>query len=182
MKKTCIVLIGGPCSGKSSIGKYVASATGATYISSGDIARRMAEENKDVNDNLNNGKLAPEESMRNAIYMEIYKQILDETKSVIILDGFPRFGDQADWLHNKFNKCLDFHYILIQCPYHILKKRAKSRCRSDDGSIEERLSYYYYTTLDNLKHLLSHQIDTDHRSIQECSESLIRYMKEVIQC
>ena len=49
-KDLCIVLIGAPCSGESTIGKEVANRINARYISSGNIARKMAEMNNDIND------------------------------------------------------------------------------------------------------------------------------------
>ena len=66
-RKTCIVLVGGPCSGKSSAGKLTAKKLDIEYISSGDIAREMAKHNNDIRDNLNNGNLAPEDQMRKSI-------------------------------------------------------------------------------------------------------------------
>ena len=66
-KKVCVVLVGGPCSGKSSAGKIAAEILDAVYISSGDIARNMAQDSAIIKNDLMLGKLAPENNMRNAI-------------------------------------------------------------------------------------------------------------------
>lgn len=179
-KTTCIVLVGGPCSGKSSAGKLAAKHLGAYYISSGDIARRMAEANTDAQNNLNNGKLAPEDEMRKAIRHEIRKGIRVSMGNIIILDGFPRFNEQAEWLIDNFRDVLDIHYVLIHAPSWVLRDRAKNRSRADDGSFDKRYSYYRTVTYKQLYCRADTIIHTDNMDVEGCATVLEDYVKEVI--
>lgn len=182
-KDLCIVLVGPPCSGKSAVGKEVASKIRATYISSGDIAREMAKNDESVHNNLLAGKMAPEESMRNMIadiiYHELDKYQYLPFKSTFILDGFPRFGDQAKWLQNNFGEELDIKYVLFHAPLSTIIERSAKRNRGDDKSLHERLKYYFGITYKELCEYIDTIIDANENTVSECSELLIRYIKEV---
>lgn len=179
--KKLIVLVGGPCSGKSSAGKIAAEHLIAKYISSGDIARDMAKNNDNVRSDLNSGKLAPESQMRDAISKHLWNHFFNRDANLIILDGFPRFGDQAEWLSNEFYM-VDIHYVLIHAPSWVLRDRAKNRNREDDGSFERRLDYYRNVTYKELYRRLDTIIDTDTMSIEKCATELENYIKEVMEC
>lgn len=132
-----------PCSGKSTIAKACAKSLGYTYISSGDIARDIAAQNKSMVQSLNNGNMANEELMRTRIY---YKFMLLHDKS-IILDGFPRFIDQDHWLHNLYiTNDVQFKYIYVPISRNEAISRATKRDRPDDHSIESRIQYYINNT------------------------------------
>lgn len=178
-KKTLIVLVGGPCSGKSSAGKIAAEHLIAKYISSGDIAREMAKDNDNVRDNLNAGKLAPESRMRDAISKKLWEYFYRRDANLIILDGFPRFNEQAEWLHNEFYG-IDIRYVLIHAPSYVLRNRAKNRNRSDDNSFENRYNYYRQITYKDLYCRTDIVIDTTDTTIEECATLLEDYIKEVI--
>lgn len=79
-------LVGRPGSGKSTVGKIVASETGVVYVSSGDIAREIASGSNEFMASLKNGAMAPEEVMREKIAERI-DACIDMGKDVI-LDGF----------------------------------------------------------------------------------------------
>jgi adenylate kinase family enzyme len=130
-----IVLIGQSNSGKSVLGKAVAEKLGIRYISSGDIARSM----NDVQDSLNSGELAPEERMRH----EVLHKIMSCNISYI-LDGFPRFYDQYEWLNQTIAH--DLVYVYIDVPDEDIISRAKSRNRCDDGSIEKKMKFFKKNT------------------------------------
>ena len=88
------VLLGETNSGKSTIGKAVVQKLGDdwVYVSSGDIARRITPQ-----EDLDAGKFAPEQDMR----AEILHMINGEYRGKhIILDGFPRFSEQYEFLHS----------------------------------------------------------------------------------
>lgn len=128
----CIVLIGPPCSGKSTVGRFLADKLGYRYVSSGDIARNMG---KAVNAMLRAGRMAPEDEMREEI-----KKILD-THDDVILDGFPRFEDQYNWMMGKFMH-RSFSFVLIDAPVSIIFDRVSKRGREDDVSMTGRFEYY----------------------------------------
>lgn len=177
--KTLIVLVGGPCSGKSSAGKIAAHNLCAKYVSSGDIARAMARHDNDVRNDLDNGKLAPESQMRDAISKHLWEHFYRRDANLIILDGFPRFNEQAEWLHNEFYG-IDIRYILIHAPSYVLRDRAKNRNRSDDSSFNKRYNYYRQVTYKDLYCRTDIVIDTTNTTIEECATLLENYIKEVI--
>lgn len=135
----CVVLVGPPCSGKSTIGRGLEKMSGYKYISSGDIARKMAKEDGSM-DSLNAGKMAPEGKMRN----EVIKVFNGDD---IILDGFPRFVEQYDWLMMNLPCNYELMFIVIDVPTLDLFNRAISRNRSDDIAIMARLEYYMTNTV-----------------------------------
>lgn len=180
-KKTCIVLIGGPCSGKSSAGKLVAKKLDIRYISSGDIAREMAKRDSAVGNNLNNGNLAPEEQMRKSIWSELYHCFSEMYEDVMILDGFPRFGEQAEWLRTNLPTNIDIKYVLFHVPMSTIIERSMRRNRADDKSLEARIKYYYGTTCVELRDYIDITIDADENNVDECAMLLANYIiKEVL--
>ena len=179
-KKACIVLIGGPCSGKSSIGKLTADKLHIQYISSGDIARRMAKCDNTVMNIINSGGLAPEDEMRKSVYNSICHCLKEN--DIIILDGFPRFIEQAIWLDDNIGDMADIYYVLIHAPSWILRDRAKERDRSDDCSFEKRLIYYRNVTYKELYDHVDIIIDTSEAPINVCSDLLTEFVKEVMKC
>lgn len=137
-----VILLGKSNCGKSTLGKVVARKTNMRYISSGDIARSMQ------NTSINNGDLAPESEMRNAV--------LDKIKSIdesFILDGFPRFYEQYEWL-NQVVGC-DLIYILVNTPDEQIISRANNRGRSDDKSIGTKLKFYKNNTRPMIENIIS---------------------------
>lgn len=146
--KNCVVLIGAPCSGKSTIGKKLAKLFGYTYVSSGDIARSIANSREEI-DNLNAGCMADEDSMRMAIL-----QVLSSTDDVV-LDGFPRFLDQFKWFMTMVVSRCDSSilFIEIQSHYTLCALRACNRGRSDDKSIEARVKWYEENTVPMIQYI-----------------------------
>lgn len=137
--KNCIILVGPPCSGKSTIGKELSRLFNYTYISSGDIARRLAEKDG-TQDSLNAGNMADEESMRSEMLnvLNIYDNI--------ILDGFPRFQDQLSWLLSQMPHS-SYAFIHIDTSMTEIVRRANTRGRSDDIALKKRIEYYVDNTL-----------------------------------
>lgn len=134
-----IVLMGMPGCGKSTIGKVLAQKVGAIYVSSGDIARRMAETDEETKESLEHGLMAPEYMMRDEIYRTLY-DITYRGKS-FILDGFPRNIDQYLWLRKRFD---DIGYVVIDADKNECMDRLFHRGRPDDkvSIIDERMDYY----------------------------------------
>lgn len=178
--KTCIILIGPPCSGKSVVGKITALRTNAEYVSSGDIARQMAKYDAQISRDLSDGKMAPEDKMRKYIETSLWHHFYENDKDIVILDGFPRFGDQAVWLLDKIGtKNINIYYVLFNTPLSAIIERSIHRNRDDDKSLEQRLRYYYNVTYNELCAYINIMIDTTENSVNECSVLLENFIKEV---
>lgn len=145
----CIALIGPPCSGKSAIGRRLEDEIGYKYISSGDIARKMASTDSNIGNHLNAGGMAPEDRMREEVI-----KVFDN--SDIILDGFPRFADQYRWLVENVPSTYKLTFVMIDAPIIELVNRASKRGRPDDIAFGDRLNYYMEYT-----QCLSYIIDED---------------------
>ena len=183
-KKLCMVLVGAPCSGKSTIGKATAEEFGesAVYISSGDIARSIASRNATVQKNLADGMLAPESQMRGTLNERIWNEVILRDKQILILDGFPRFGEQAEWLENLLKGRFNIKYVLIDTPADVLRNRARNRSRDDDRtSFEKRLVYYNETTLPELISRITYRIYCGYSSNDTYVQILTRMCKEVLR-
>ena len=180
-KKTCIVLVGPPCSGKSTTGKLTASKMNIEYISSGDIAREMAKHDVVINADLSAGYMAPEDKMRKSISDKLWYNLFTKGKDVVILDGFPRFGDQANWLQNEvaLNNINIYYVIFNITSLSTIIDRSVHRGRNDDKNLETRLDYYFRVTFPELGNRINYFIDADENTVEECSELLTKYIKEV---
>lgn len=134
-----IAIIGPPGSGKSTVGKQMAMQLGMIYVSSGDIARRLAETDEFTNNSLMVGGMASEDKMRSEIHSILYD--ISYRKQSFILDGFPRNTEQYLWLRKRFP---DITYIMIDSPAKDCSNRMLDRCREDDCDfiIQSRIKYY----------------------------------------
>ncbi len=137
-----MILFFGPAgSGKSVQGQMLAARHGWRWISAGQILR-------DTNDieilkTISEGNLIDQAKM-SAIIGETLKKAKDIEH--VILDGFPRQVEQAEWLVEnapKHERSIALA-VVLDVPTDELQERLKIRGRADDESdaIEKRLDIY----------------------------------------
>ncbi|NMA75490.1 MAG: AAA family ATPase [Bacteroidales bacterium] len=173
-----IIFIGAPCSGKSTIAKAVRNRLGIPYTSSGDIARHMAEHNSAIKDDLNNGKMAPEIQMRDKIYELI--NIYTKYNTSFVLDGFPRFTEQYEWLVNTFPN-IRFICIYIKTSISTIYDRYSLRSRCDDthGVFTQRVRYFINETMPLLNIMDNvHKVHNNDTSINELIDTVCINIEE----
>lgn len=175
-----VVLLGETNSGKSTIGKAVVQKMGDNwvYLSSGDIARRITSE-----DDLNAGKFAPENMMRSEITHMINGEYRDKN---IILDGFPRFAEQNEFLHEITSD--DIIFILVDVPHEQIENRARNRGRSDDNALAEKFKFWQEHTVpmirqiiedhDELYTISNGDEDNIFMNVEKVCEILCRYLSQ----
>lgn len=143
-----LALMGPPGSGKTTVGEAISEKFGVPYISSGQIARQMAEADPTTALSLKAGSMAPEDSMRALIKKKLDRAITDSGGFVV--EGFPRTLAQHIalrmwgampvylWLDLGEAACLD---------------RLLQRAREDDtpDAIARRLQTYNTETLPILR-------------------------------
>lgn len=172
-----IVLLGQSNSGKSTLGKVVAERYGIRYISSGDIARSMKD--AQVQKDLNSGEMAPEDKIRSMILHEI-----NSSDKPYILDGFPRFYEQYEWLNQNID--YDLIYVSIEVPYEDILARAMQRSRRDDGHISKKMEFYEQKTEPMIRDIFADGCNVyvisngNDRSIREGIDALSKIVEESI--
>ena len=135
-----VLIFGVQGSGKSTVGKYMAEKLGIQYVATGDIFRKLREENtpvgRMVKERYDQGLMVPDE-----LTMEIVNQKL-ANKNVgagFVLDGAPRNLEQV----RMFKKSVDL-LVLVELGKNEALRRLLSRARLDDTekAIKKRISWY----------------------------------------
>ena len=93
-----IVLLGSPASGKGTQANLLCEKFGLYHLSTGDIARKIAETDERVREIINSGKLIPAEEMTMHVINFLSKEKPDLKN--ILFEGFPRFISQYEALSN----------------------------------------------------------------------------------
>jgi adenylate kinase family enzyme len=91
-------VFGLPCSGKTTVIKTLIAASRnlIAHISSGDIARKLSS-NKEI-EIMKEGNLFPFEDVLRDELIKVINLRKSRGADLIILDGFPRFSDQVQWM------------------------------------------------------------------------------------
>lgn len=134
-----IVVMGLPGTGKSTLGKQVATICGYKYISTGDIARELADKSWQ-----DKGELAPETFIRTRFMEEVSKANSLGYKGLII-DGMPRTIEQVYFISSLFPS---IKYINLHASHDVLIYRLSKRGREDDtlGIIKARIEKAEYVS------------------------------------
>lgn len=135
-----ILFLGAAGSGKSLQGQLLADRHGWKWLSAGQLLRDS--DNPEIQSYLIKGKLAPLHLTFETISVAIDK-VADKNK--IVLDGFPRSLEQADWLVEGRYKSILSLVIVLEVSIQEVTKRIELRGRSDDTkqALYERLELYH---------------------------------------
>jgi adenylate kinase len=93
-----IVLLGSPASGKGTQADILCREFNLYHLSTGDVARKLAETDERIRTMINSGKLVPSEEMTMHVldFLEHEKSDLKD----ILFEGFPRYINQYEALDN----------------------------------------------------------------------------------
>lgn len=138
-----MILFFGPAgAGKSVQGQLLAENKGWKWISSGQLLRET--KNPEILEELQKGNLISSEKM-----YDLFSEALASPTDLygIILDGFPRKREQAEWLVNHLPdgaKTIGMA-IVMDVPREELLSRIEARGRSDDTpeAVDARLAIYH---------------------------------------
>ena len=122
-----IILIGSPASGKGTQADMLCREYGLYHLSTGDVARKLAETNKRIRDLINAGKLIPSEEM--SMYVLDFLKNEKPDLNNILFEGFPRFISQYEALDNFLkSKGDDIDLVIsLEVPEEVAIKRISSR-------------------------------------------------------
>lgn len=122
-----IVLLGSPASGKGTQADILCKKFGLYHLSTGDVARKLAETDDRIREMINSGKLIPSEEMTMHVsdFLEREKPNLKD----ILFEGFPRFVSQYEALDNFLKtKGDDLDLVIsLEVPMEVAIKRISSR-------------------------------------------------------
>lgn len=122
-----IVLLGSPASGKGTQAEILSKKFSLFHLSTGDIARRLAETDPRIREIVNSGKLIPPEEITMHVldFLEKNKPDLKD----ILFEGFPRFISQYEALDNFLkSKGDDIDVVIsLEVPIEEAVKRISSR-------------------------------------------------------
>lgn len=93
-----IVLLGSPASGKGTQAGILCRKFGLYHLSTGQIARKIAEKDTRIKEIIDSGKLIPHEEMTMYV-LEFLGEHKSDLKD-ILFEGFPRFIPQYEALEN----------------------------------------------------------------------------------
>ena len=133
-----IVLFGLAGSGKGTQGKALSEIFGWRWLSVGDVIRATGEY-KELTDS---GKLIPDEDVIRLMDKEIKKN--EEEGFEVILDGYPRSVEQAQYIADNMAEKID-GAIILEVPKEELIERPALRGRDDDkerSAIEQRFEIF----------------------------------------
>lgn len=175
-----IIFFGPAGSGKSVQGQMLAEKNGWTWISMGQLLRDA--DDPELNSMMEAGVLVPPEVTNNLIDAKL--KSLDESK--VVVDGYPRQMEQADWLLGKHKEGI--HKIdmavVIEVPREESVRRLLLRGRKDDttDAIEERLKIFLGQTIPIIYYVKKEGIPTVSidgiGSIEEVHERILGEMKK----
>ena len=156
-----IVFFGPAGAGKSVQGQILAARMGWRWLSAGQLLR----DTNDVNllHFMHEGKMVPHEAITKIMGQAISHAVHIEQ---LILDGFPRLLEQAEWLINSqpdHGRSVAL-VIVLEVPREELLKRLAIRGRSDDSpeAIDERLKLYRQEMYPVLNYLTEQNVPVVH--------------------
>lgn len=177
-----IVFFGQPGAGKTTQGKMLAASQGWCWIAAGQLLRESSD--PDIISTLKEGKLVSPEIIIGLISGALKK---NSDCDNIIIDGFARCVEQAEWLIDQastYNRSVDMVFV-IDIPKEVLIKRLTNRGRSDDTPevIEQRLNVYNEETYPVLEYFDKCGVKVIHIDGTGSEEQVnARVMKELKEC
>ena len=152
-----VLFFGPPGSGKSVQGELLVSRNGWKWLSTGKLFRDS--EDPEVLERLKTGELIDDE-LTNKVLDQALQDM--DVNDHVILDGYPRNPQQAEWLENRLpDHGREIHGIVVfETPQEELVKRLSGRGRSEDtpAVIEKRLNIYAQNTKQVLDYYRDHGV------------------------
>ena len=140
------LLIGAPGSGKTTQAQLVAERQKMHYISAGDLLRQNASEEIKTNV-MHQGGLVDHNYINQLLGQAIVNYLGSDQTRPILLDGFPRSVERAEWLVDNWGDHLQLCWLL-DLSRQAVERRLSQRARDDDKleSIDHRWQIYTANT------------------------------------
>ncbi len=174
-----ITLFGLAGSGKGTQGKALSEIFGWHWLSVGEVIRQTGEY-KDI---IDRGELIPDADVIKLMNKQIEKS--ESEGFDVILDGYPRDKEQAEWLVSHMLDKLD-GAIILEVPKDELLERLTLRGRDDDkerSSIERRFEIFEQNICSILPLFEKHNIPIKRvngvGAVEEVTARLVEVIKEI---
>lgn len=174
-----ITLFGLAGSGKGTQGKALSEIFGWHWLSVGEVIRQTGEY-KDI---IDRGELIPDADVIKLMNKQIEKS--ESEGFDVILDGYPRDKEQAEWLVSHMLDKLD-GAIILEVPKDELLERLALRGRDDDkerSSIERRFEIFEQNICSILPLFEKHNIPIKRvngvGAVEEVTARLVEVIKEI---
>ncbi|MBQ6110285.1 MAG: nucleoside monophosphate kinase [Alphaproteobacteria bacterium] len=135
LKSKIIVLMGGQGAGKGTHAKNLVAQKGFKYIEVGAILRDLPAESP-MKQIMARGELVPSSEL-----FKIISAAIDSNgKSDMILDGFPRNVEQAQWLVQQYvydESPYDLHVLHLSLPENVMLERIANRVKEGGGRADD---------------------------------------------
>jgi adenylate kinase family enzyme len=131
--KQLFCFTGLPLAGKTHAARIIAAnIPNSIHISTGDIARSL------IKDDIQQKEMEAKDLFPGELELrtELKRQIEDSTATYILVDGFPRFGAQAEYMANTFNDLFPMVIDVNAGDMRTLAVRARERNRDNRDAYE----------------------------------------------
>ncbi len=138
-----IISVLGPAGvGKSTQADLIAKATGFAHISVGQLLRETHEDH--LNEYMKQGNLINPTVVNGLLQEKLDSLLNSENSKGVLLDGYPRQIEQAEWLIENSDRYPVKLIILIEASVEEVTNRLLKRQRIDDNveAIKNRLKIY----------------------------------------
>jgi len=159
IKPICILVMGGPASGKGTYCKKLAEEYGMVHLSIGDVLREQRQQNTEEGKFLDlhmkefekNAKLMPSEIVAQFVFKAMTEA--GWAKYVFLIDGFVKAKGGYDCWNKMFIKLVDMKFVLyLECSKETMLKRlckrslTSGRLDDNDKVFQTRIETFYERT------------------------------------
>lgn len=146
-----LFFIGPPAAGKTVVAQDMANRYGLHHLSSGEIARNLAERDEYIKNTLAAGNYAPADVMDRVMLTHILA-----VREPQAIDGYPRYFEQLlDIVTLCDTESLSF--VVLTCDEDVLRARHAERGKLDVGEFDARMKRYHDKTAPMVNWLKRHR-------------------------
>lgn len=175
-----IILFGSAGAGKSVQGHLLAARFSWRWLSAGQLLRE--KQNPAYIEAMQKGMFVPDSEIRNVVHDAL---VSANHVDHVILDGFPRQLQQAEWLvdvQDELDRKIEA-VIVLDVSKEVIQHRLSIRGRADDtiDAIDQRLDLYRQETVPILEYFQAKNIEINHidgeGTVGQVHDAIVRVLR-----